>query len=241
MQITLSRHYNKSRCSSHVHYKLTHLQTLGPVLHSGWLQDGHDRLSGLKTCNSPFIPPMYTLMKHCRITGIWHKVTLNRSLNEITVKTTSSKIPHQDVNWVWTHIREELQQAIWASVWSSYQFFIRGVIWQNFTYSMIMSFAQKRLNLVQSFSNGVHATSFNKYIMNTKSTFKLNFLLISCYVNTQMYSNILWNLWYFPLYVIFIYLYLSPTTATWSLQYNNCNRFLDHVKQFSRSSIWNQV
>ena len=78
-------------------------------------------------------------------------------------------------------------------------------------------------------------------IMNTKSTFKLNFLLISCYVNTQMYSNILWNLRYFPLYVIFIYLYLSPTTATWSLQYNNCNRFLDHVKQFSRSSIWNQV
>lgn len=62
MQIALSRHYNKSRLLGHVHYKWTHLHVLGAVLHSGGLQNGHDRLSGLKTCNSPFIPPMYEVL-----------------------------------------------------------------------------------------------------------------------------------------------------------------------------------
>lgn len=31
----VSRHYNKSRFSGHVHYTSTHLQILGPVLHPG--------------------------------------------------------------------------------------------------------------------------------------------------------------------------------------------------------------
>lgn len=39
---------NRLGFSGHVHYKYTHLQILGPVLHPGWLQNGHDRLSGLK-------------------------------------------------------------------------------------------------------------------------------------------------------------------------------------------------
>lgn len=56
MQIALSRHYDKSRCSGHVHYKQTHLHILGPVLDSGGLQNGHDRLSGLKNMQFSFYP-----------------------------------------------------------------------------------------------------------------------------------------------------------------------------------------
>lgn len=58
MQIAVCRHHDENQeFSGHVHHKYTHLHVLGAVLHSGWLQNGHDRLSGLNTCDLSFIPP----------------------------------------------------------------------------------------------------------------------------------------------------------------------------------------
>lgn len=83
-RLTKDSHANCSvkalRFSSHVHYKYTHLHILRPVLHPGGLQNGHDRLSGLKTCNFLFIPPMQGLMEHRGIDRIWHQMTMNTGL-----------------------------------------------------------------------------------------------------------------------------------------------------------------